>query len=61
MLGVMVTYIGVSLIGFLHVGLLAEAIGARWACVTIGMEGLLAMLFTYRYWMELLRKDPAPP
>jgi MFS family permease len=59
MLGVMVTYIGISLLGFLHVGLLAELIGARWACVTIGMEGLLAMALTQRLWRELLRKDLA--
>jgi MFS family permease len=59
MLGVLVTYIGVSLLGFLHVGLLAEAIGAAWACVTIGVEGLLAMALTQRYWRELLRKDLA--
>ena len=57
-LGVMVTYIGVSLIGFLHVGLLAEYIGARWACVTIGMEGLLAMVLTYRQWREVLQSAP---
>ncbi len=57
MLGVMATCIGVALIGFLHIGLLAEAVGARWAVVASGAEGLLAMLLTRRYWREMLRKD----
>jgi MFS family permease len=57
MLGVMVTYIGISLIGFLHIGWLAETVGARWACVATGIEGLIAMALTRHYWWKLLRKD----
>ena len=61
MLGVLATYIGIALIGFLHIGFLAELIGAKWACVVSGVEGLLAMALTQRYWRELLRKETAVP
>jgi MFS family permease len=58
MLGVLATCIGVSLIGFLHIGLLAEAVGAKWAVIATGGEGLLAMALTRRYWRETLRTEP---
>ena len=48
--GVLSVCIGVGMIGFIHLGLLAGLIGATWATATIGVEGLLAMLLTRRWW-----------
>lgn len=50
MYGVLSVCIGVGLLGFIHVGLLAGWIGAAPATVTIGLEGLLALLLTRRLW-----------
>jgi hypothetical protein len=47
--------IGSGLIGFLHLGLLAELIGAPWATTTSGLEGLLVLALTWRWWRLLLR------
>jgi hypothetical protein len=38
------------MIGFIHLGLLASLIGAPWATATTGVEGILALLLTRRYW-----------
>jgi MFS family permease len=48
--GVLSVCIGIGMVGFLHLGWLAGMIGATWAIVTIGAEGLLAMLLTRRWW-----------
>ena len=48
--GVLSVCIGVGMIGFLHLGWLAGMIGATWAIVTIGAEGLVALLSTWRWW-----------
>ena len=48
--GVLSVCIGVGMIGFIHLGLLAGMIGAPWATATIGIEGILAMLLTRRWW-----------
>ena len=53
MLGVLTVCIGINPIGFVHVGILAELIGAQWATVTTGVEGLLCMLLTRRYWKQM--------
>jgi hypothetical protein len=50
MLGLLSVCIGIGPIGFLQVGLLAEAIGARGAIVTIGLEGLVALALTWPLW-----------
>jgi hypothetical protein len=42
--------IGVGPIGFLLLGGTAELIGAKWATVATGIEGLLALALTYRWW-----------
>ena len=39
--GVLSVCIGVGMIGFIHLGLLAGLIGASWATAAIGVEGLL--------------------
>jgi predicted MFS family arabinose efflux permease len=51
--GVLSVCIGVGMIGFLHLGWLAGLIGATWAIVTIGLEGLLAMLLTRHWWRAI--------
>jgi MFS family permease len=48
--GVLSVCIGIGMVGFLHLGWLAGMIGAAWATVTIGAEGLLAMALTRRWW-----------
>jgi len=40
-------------IGFLHLGWLADSIGAQSATAVIGLEGLLALLLTRRFWREV--------
>jgi MFS family permease len=47
--GVLSVCIGIGMIGFLHLGWLAGLIGAPWAIVTTGVEGLLALLLTRRW------------
>jgi len=49
-LGLLSVCIGVGPLGFIHVGLLADALGADWACAVSGLEGLLALLLTRRWW-----------
>jgi MFS family permease len=51
--GVLSLCIGSGLIGFLHLGILAELIGAPWATAISGAEGLLAMALTWRVWRVL--------
>ena len=51
--GVLAVCIGTAPIGFLHLGLLAERIGAPHATALIGLEGLLAILVTRRWWRTI--------
>jgi predicted MFS family arabinose efflux permease len=51
--GVLAVCIGVGPIGFLHIGLLADAIGARAATVVTGLEGLLVLGLTRRFWRAI--------
>ena len=51
--GVLSVCIGIGMIGFLHLGWLAGLIGAPWAIVTTGIEGLLALLLTRRWWRAI--------
>jgi len=53
--GVLSVCIGIGMIGFLHLGWLAGLIGAPWAIVTTGIEGLLALLLTRRWWRAIGR------
>jgi predicted MFS family arabinose efflux permease len=50
MLGVLSVCIGVGPIGFLHLGWLADSIGAQLAAAVIGLEGVLTLLLTRRFW-----------
>ena len=51
--GVLSLCIGSGLIGFLNIGLMAEAMGAPWATTASGIEGLLAMALTWRWWRDI--------
>ena len=53
--GVLSVCIGIGMIGFIHIGWLAGMIGASWATVITGSEGLLALLLTRRLWLAIGR------
>jgi MFS family permease len=53
--GVLSLCIGSGLVGFLHLGLVADLIGAPWAMTISGLEGLVALALTWRWWRLLLR------
>ena len=53
MYGVLSVCIGVAPLGFLALGLLSEAIGAPWATTVSGIEGLVALILTRRWWRGL--------
>jgi MFS family permease len=53
--GVLSLCIGSGLVGFLHLGLVADLIGAPWATTISGLEGLVALALTWRWWRLLLR------
>lgn len=49
-LGVLSVCIGLGLLGFLHIGLLADWIGAPAATALVGAQGLVALAVTWRWW-----------
>jgi predicted MFS family arabinose efflux permease len=53
MYGVLSLCIGTGPIGFLGLGMLAEAIGAPWATAITGTLGFLALAATRRWWRPL--------
>ncbi len=53
MYGVLSVCIGISPLGFLWIGLLADAIGAPSATAITGLMGLAALILTRRWWREL--------
>jgi hypothetical protein len=54
-MGVLSVCIGTSPLGFLYLGVLADALTPRAATVAIGIQGLLAMVLTRRHWSAVLR------
>jgi MFS family permease len=48
--GVLSLCIGSGLVGFLNIGLMAQWMGAPTATTLSGIEGLLAMVLTWRWW-----------
>ncbi len=52
-LGILSVAIGTGPIGFVHLGLLADAIGVQAATAATGGEGLLALLLTRRLWRAI--------
>lgn len=55
LLGVLSVCIGSGPIGFLYLGVLADAIGASRATMTIGIAGLIVMALTRRWWRATLQ------
>ena len=53
LLGVLSLCIGVGPVGFVGLGLLADAIGAQWATAATGLTGLLALALTRRWWRTI--------
>ncbi|UCE30690.1 MAG: MFS transporter [Burkholderiales bacterium] len=53
MLGLLTVCIGVAPVGFAHVGLLADAIGAHRAGPLMAFEGLVALALTWRWWRAI--------
>jgi MFS family permease len=51
--GVLSLCIGSGLVGFINIGLMAEWIGAPHATVLSGVEGLVVMALTWRWWREI--------
>ena len=51
--GVLSVCIGVGMLGFIQIGLLAGVIGASQAAAATGVAGLVAMLLTRRWWRPL--------
>lgn len=52
-LGILSVAIGTGPIGFLHVGLLADAIGVQAATAATGLEGLAVLALTHRLWRKI--------
>jgi MFS family permease len=52
-LGILSVAIGTGPIGFLHVGLLADAIGVQAATALTGAEGLVVLALTWRWWRRI--------
>ena len=50
MLGLLSVSIGAGPIGFLQLGLMAEAMGSKTAIVVLAVEGLIALALTYPLW-----------
>jgi len=53
-LGLLSVCIGLGPIGFVHLGLLADWLGAPAACAITGVEGLLALALTWPLWRAIL-------
>ena len=51
--GVLSVCIGVGMIGFIQLGVLAGLIGAAWAIAATGVAGTAAMLLTRRWWRAI--------
>ena len=55
LLGVLSVCIGLGPVGFMYLGVLADVLTPRVATVAIGLQGILALLLTRRYWAPVLR------
>ncbi len=55
LLGVLSVCIGLGPIGFMYLGLLADVLTPRVATVAIGLQGILALILTRRYWAPVVR------
>jgi MFS family permease len=55
-MGALAVCIGTGPVGVLHLGLVAEALGARTAVTIMCLEGILAMVLSARYWLPMWRR-----
>jgi hypothetical protein len=53
LLGVLSLCIGVGPVGFVGLGVLADAIGAPWAIATTGITGLIVLGVTNKWWRAI--------
>jgi MFS family permease len=60
-MGVLSVCIGTALIGFLHIGWLADLLGARTALLVLCAEGSLALALSLVIWPELRPRSPFRP
>ena len=60
-LGLLSVCIGLGPIGFVHVGLLADWVGAPLACAISGAEGLVALALTRPWWRAILSPTEEMP
>ena len=56
LLGLLSMFIGTGPIGFLYLGFLADVLTPRVGTVTLAAQGILALVFTRRYWGAVLRR-----
>ena len=54
MMGVLSLCIGVGALGFFHIGILADWLGAQMTLATCALEGLLMLLVVRLVWPELV-------
>ena len=54
--GVLSLCIGSGLVGFLHIGIVADLIGAPGAVIASGVEGFIVLALTWRWWRRLLQR-----
>ena len=52
-LGILSVCIGSGPLGFIGIGMLADAVGANWATAASGIAGLVSMALTRRYWRAI--------
>ena len=60
MMGVLSVCIGLCTVGFLHIGLLGNWLGAELAIVICTVEGFLVLLLVCRLWPEVLAPQTLP-
>lgn len=60
MMGLLSVCIGSGPLGFLHIGLMADALGASIAVLVLTLEGLVALALVWRVWPELLQRQSIP-
>ncbi|MBO0738290.1 MAG: MFS transporter [Alphaproteobacteria bacterium] len=52
--GLLSVFIGIGMIGFIHLGLVAGLVGAQWATVASGIEGVAALALTRHWWRAVV-------
>jgi MFS family permease len=55
LLGLLSVFIGTGPIGFVYLGFLADALNPRLGTVALAVQGLLVLVLTRRYWMDVVR------